>query len=146
MRNRTRRRSVVALGALIAALSATGAHAAAPASLRATVCVDTASPPHLLMTQTWKNAGPANFAGVFDIVYTFQYGPSSYESIDRQYVATAGQMVSGTQTDTFNAFIGESGPVPWNTYFRVDATWVVNGTTTVSDVVTQPKNGWRTCK
>jgi hypothetical protein len=55
-------------------------------------------------------------------------------------------MVSGTQTDTFNAFIGESGPVPWNTYFRVDATRVVNGTTTVSDVVTQPKNGWRTCR
>ena len=53
------------LGALIAALSATGAHAAAPPSLRATVCVDTASPPHLLMTQTWRNAGPADFAGMF---------------------------------------------------------------------------------
>jgi hypothetical protein len=151
MRNRIRwlkrrRGSVVVLGALIAALSAINAQAATPPSLRATVCVDTASPPHLAITQTWKNAGPADFAGMFDIVYTFQYGPSSYESIDRQYVANAGQMVSGTQTDTFNAFIGESGPVPWNTYFRVDATWVVNGTTTVSDVVTQPKNGWRTCK
>jgi hypothetical protein len=147
MRSKIQRGSaVVALGALIAALFAMDAQAAAPPSLRATVCIDTASPPHLVMTQTWKNAGPADFAGVFDIVYTFQYGPSSYESIDRQYVATAGQMVSGRQTDTFNAFIGESGPVPWNTYFRVDATWVVNGTTTVSDVVMQPKNGWRTCR
>jgi hypothetical protein len=146
MRSRTRRRSVVALCALIAALSATGAHAAAPPSLRATVCVDTASPPHLLMTQTWRNAGPADFAGMFDIVYAFQYGPNSFDSVDRQYIANAGQMVSGTQTDTFNAFIGAEGPVPWNTYSSVSATWVVNGSTTVSDTVTQPKNGWRTCK
>ena len=55
-------------------------------------------------------------------------------------------MVSGTQTDTFNAFFGTEGPVPWNTYSSVSATWVVNGSTTVSDTVTLPKNGWRTCK
>ena len=138
--------AIVALGAVVAALSAASAPAASPPSLRLSACVDTASPPHLVLTQTWRNAGPADFAGLFHIVYDFQYGPSSWDTISQEYLGNAGQMVSGTQTDTFNSFFSESGPVSWNTYSTVTATWVVGGTTTVSDTVARPKNGWRTCR
>jgi hypothetical protein len=59
--------------------------------------------------------GPGGLRRDVPIVYAFQYGPNSFDSVDRQYIANAGQMVSGTQTDTFNAFFGTEGPVPWNT-------------------------------
>jgi hypothetical protein len=138
--------AVGALFAVTGALSDSSALAASPPSLRATVCVNTATPQQLIINQSWKNAGPADFAGFFDIVYSFQSGPTTFDTVDRQYLANAGQLTSGSQTDTFNSFVGPNGFVPWNTYSSVSATWVVGGTTTVADTVTQPKHGWRTCK
>jgi len=35
--------------------------------------------------------------------------------------------------------------VPWNNYIRIDVTYNVQLTTTVSDTILKPKNGWRAC-
>jgi hypothetical protein len=142
------RRAILVFAAMaaVAALSAGGALAAPPPSLKATVCANTATPQQLVVTQTWKNAGPADIAGPYTIVYDFQSGPTTFDTVDRQYIANPGDMVSGSQSDTFNPFVGPSGFVPWDSYFSVAVTWNVNQTTTVSTTVTEPKNGWRTCK
>jgi hypothetical protein len=134
--------------AVVAAVFVGNAVSATPPSLRASACINAASPQQLVVTQTWKNAGPADFGGQYDIVFDFisSLSPFVADTVDNKYLANVGDLVSGSQFDLFNSFIGPSGFVPWNNYIRVDVTYVVGGTTTVSDTILKPKNGWKACK
>lgn len=133
--------SVLAVLVVAAAFVGSASSARQP-SLKLSACVNAASPQQLVVTQTWWHAGPADFAGQYTIVFNFYLNGVYDSSIDNNYIAAAGDLVSGTQTDTFNPFIGTA----WNDWTRVDATYVVGGTTTVSGTVNKPKNGWRACK
>ena len=139
---------VVAVAAVVAAISLSSALAASPPQLRLTACVNTQSPPQLVITQTWKNAGPADFGGAYVIVYDFIYSLSPFlaDTVQLNYLSNTGGLVSGSQFDVFNSFLGTSGFVPWDNYVRIDVTYNVNLTTTVSSTINQPKQGWRTCK
>src|SRR5262245_22697504 len=108
----------VAVAAVVAAVAVGSAVAAAPVQLRVSACVDTATPPHMTINQTWKNVGPADFTGPYDIVYDFisSLNPFTADSLDIQYIPTPGGFVSGSQFDVFNSWIGTSGFVPWNAY------------------------------
>jgi hypothetical protein len=135
--------------AIVAAVLVSGSLAASPPSLRLKACVNDASPPQFVITQTWRNAGPADFGGFYVIVYDFisSLGPPLVaDTIPLNYLANPGGLASGSQFDTFNSFLGPTGFVPWNNYIRVDVTYNVNLTTTVSSTLLQPKMGWRSCR
>jgi hypothetical protein len=138
----------VVAAAVVAAVSLGSALAASPPQLRLSACVNTQTPPQFVINQTWKNAGPADFGGPYVIVYDFisSLSPFAADTIPLNYLANPGGLVSGSQFDVFNSWIAPSGFVPWNDYIRVDVTYNVNQTTTVSSTLTKPKMGWRTCK
>jgi hypothetical protein len=138
------RRVGVVVAAALGLCVAVGAANAAPApSLKVTACVlATGGQPQLVVTQTYRN-GPATFGGAWVDSFAF-YNAGVYEqTVNRDYLANLGDLASGTQTDTFNFFVGAAS---WNDYTRVEVAFVANAATLFRADVFQPKNGWRACR
>src|SRR5262245_59794873 len=79
----------------VAGVLAGTAVSASPPSLRASACVNTSAPPQIVVTQSWKNAGPATFGGQYNIVFDFisSLSPFTADTVNNSYLANTGDLV-----------------------------------------------------